>query len=240
MFKYFLGAFSVCILCGCLSVEVQENKDTIFAREAPAEAEPMGDVFVWNSESYPFNEPLGVDASVYSGYNGIYFSVCGNTNGKISVIDGAFRMGGEDGSVDERLVIGSIQTAATTPIKHTPGQFNISQGAYMLTIDYRDPVRTSGYMLRISINNNTTGGANSVVSGSNVRQFTNAASLEMETMYGDGDKIPGRISLRINPVLLVADSDPEGKESLKNAFFTLICQSRSGITITGIKIERIE
>lgn len=259
--------FLICIVCfsGCLSLDYSEENfpeasvssgSSVHssvsagpaASTAPKIPENIGVVFEWNSVKTPLTGKINVGSSLYSGYEGIYFVVHGNRGGSIATVDGAFRLGGEDGSVDERLVIGSYIFSDSKTDVHIPGQFNISEGTYRLTVDYKDPVDyKNGYMLRVLINNNHTGQANSVLGNdSNIRQYSNVEALEKDitgmrkpTVSADGSE-PGKLCLSFTPSVLYENLPNTSKTSLTKAFFALMCQADAGITVSGIKLERID
>jgi len=202
----------------------------------------IGVIFEWDSAKTPISGNIRLGNPVSTGYGNINF----NARNNISTRDGAIRM-----EPNNLLLIGGVANQNTDSGKHIPGIFNISQGAYRVTIDYKDPeegddIASGGYLLRFSINNNHNSQVESVLGiNSNLGQFSTINQLR-SGRPGSGFK-PGtfinaerdRLIWTINPQVTYANISEANRRSLETAFFSINCQ-KARITITGIKIERIE
>jgi len=251
----------VCVLffCGCLTIqEVADIGDTRAesARSAPAEQEAVGLIFDWNRRDFPLGgASVAANTPYNSGCGGIWYAARGNP---ISVSnDSAFRMGG--GVVNNRLMIGIGDKAGagspvdhnlpTSAARHVPGQFNFSQGTFRLTVDYKDPVYVADTMFRFAINNNRDEQERSILgAASNVREYQTLDELRngigtVADKPGVTDKAEPaglsseRIIITFTPSILYEGN--AGASSLANAFFTIFTWTNQ-ITITGIKLERVE
>jgi hypothetical protein len=260
MKNIFLG-ITICFLflCSCLSYEQPASTGAAAPAKVsgpkarvPQGPEKMGLVFEWNNKTTPMKKPLAVGSNVYTGYNGYYFAVFGYTRGnhQISVTeDGGMRMGGEDGTTNEVLAVGALYGAFTDSKTHIPGQFNLSEGTFKLTLDYKNPVNyRNGYLMRISLNNNTGAAANTPLGRDCVlRHYMNVAALRNDWLEREETR-PGitgvveedRLILIFTPSVIFADVSPEGKACLEKSFIAFLVQADSGITFTGIKLERVE
>ena len=224
-----------------LSTQIGCGKD-----ELPGVVEVTKDAvvfFEWNSSTVPMSGTITAGNPVSSGYGDVVFRVVGND---ITAIGGAFNMSVND----RRLVIGSTSDANTGAETHAGGVFDFSGGVFRFTVDYlytSDTPRLGGsYLLRLLINNNQTGEANSVLgAASNIRTFNTVDELIngrgiINTRPGVIDAAKkGRIIVMFRPDVLFEDASAAGKESLTNAFFTLMCAGASDITVTGIKLEKL-
>jgi uncharacterized protein YjdB len=129
------------------------------------------------------------------------------------------------------LVIGSIMTSGTTATKADPnGQLDLSQKA-KITIEYssatpvNDPAKQPGEGFQILVNNNTSGGANSVLgSDSRIR-----GSTTDEGLVAGG----GTVEAIIDP------ADFANHASLAKAFITLRSASGSSVVISKITIDYV-
>ena len=241
---------TVCFLflCGCLTVEEANPAGGSGPPggsgpvRASREPEKIGVIFEWSSAVTPMTGSIGVDSPVASGFPGVDFRLRSTAGRTLATEGGGFRLG-----MDNRLVIGGAANGATSAGNPVPGVFNLSEGKFRLTIDYKDPVASPDwYLFRIYINNNSTGQAESVLGNHSViGYYTSLQQLETGTGRGNASDVtqeaePGRITLTLTPGASYAGASPAGKNSIRNAFFALLCQMDSRITVTGIKIERIE
>lgn len=196
-------------------------------------------LFEWNRTITPISNTIAAGTPVYSGFGGIYFRSFGSSG--IAAYYGALNMTG-----DNRLVIVGAASSgeATGADIHVPGAFDLSDGTFRLTIDYNNPAASgSNYVLRVSVNNNQTGQAESVLGiSSNICQYRTAANLQNGDGTGAASGIyqtaqPNRIIIEFTPDILFAGS--VNKDSLGTAFIALNCQGGSKITVTGIKLEKL-
>ena len=212
-------------------------------------------LFKWDNASKPMVAMTQTAQSQGSGFSNAGGEVPFRAqSGEIGVTaDGAFDLGTDT----KRLVIGGTSGTGTSETTHSPGVFDLSEGDFRLTIDYRSPVASPGgnpYLLRAQINNNSIGGANSVLgANSAIRQYSTLAHLtngrgEMngETGYvpSVNDRAePNRISLTFTPEVMyatIATSNINYYNSLKTAMIVLICEgTTSSITITGLRLEKL-
>lgn len=179
--------------------------------------------------------------------------------------EGAIRLGGTVAPTG-RLIIGGWNHmeansdatpnpagANTTADVHIPGQFDLSEGLFRLTLNFRNHVAISGlYPLRISVNNNTTGRLASVLGGeSDVRTYINGiTSGTFGNLLTEGrtdtrviENEAGTVTLIFDPKVWWANATEAGKASLRDAFIKLHAQPGAGvdngITITRIKLEQL-
>jgi len=255
--KRFLAVFMVCffVFCGCLSVDDSAatgggapggggNAPGAGTSGGASDPASLGVIFEWDSAKTPLTAAITAGNPVATGYGNVNFRVIGGRS-IMTTEDGALRLG-----ADNRLVIGGTNNQSTGADSHSPGVFNISRGVYRLTLDYKDPEGggDGNYLLRLFINNNHTAQASSVLgAGSNIGQFTDTGQLFGGNPHGGlkpGTTCaaePNRVILTVNPQVTYATGVSNyGKTSLETAFFCLNCQGISRITITAIKIERIE
>jgi hypothetical protein len=224
---------------------------------------PGSVIFDWNSNGGLFKGGTFSANSVKQiPGSDIYFGA--RTN--IPISNGGFRLGAESGGAGPRLIIGNgpkngsgtpVLTSTTgvsgdPPNLHVPGQLDLSEGTFRLTVDYTDIVgdRTGDNVLfRVYCNNNTAGLSNSVFgSGSMIRIYQNPGELRDGFPAGTGrdeDIVePGRIIITFTPSVMYANRDDAAKSSLKNAFLALYTHrsshSQQFMTITGIKLERLD
>jgi hypothetical protein len=179
----------------------------------------------------------------------------------VTADNGGIRLGGAGTSAPPRLVIGQPANAATATgdTKSTiKGDFDLAAGKVKVTVQYENLVAyatTDQYMLRIYVNNNSTGEANSFLgSASNivtyrkstsnsttegVQKLPNSATGTIEVII-DPDTI---VTKRLALTTLTSTTDAEIREALSNAFICFHTQQSNappadnGLTITGIKIE---
>jgi hypothetical protein len=181
-------------------------------------------------------------------------------NTSIPIRDGAFDMRGANNH--RLLVFGATSTVQTTADGPLPGHgvFDLSEGTFRLTINYENPTDTpSGWMFRVSINNNNENTASGSVlsftgdrNQSIIRTFMNTAQIangraefnhtpqSHPGVLGSGE--PGTLVLTFTPSVTyagLATSSPRSYNTLRNAFFAIGCSGNAGITITGIKLEKI-
>jgi len=217
------------------------------------------DCAAWR-EANPGVSSLG-QAPYYSG-NGVYFGA--RNEAPVSVTADGFKLGGSNEV--SRLSIGTGTAASSGNFfgssnstslsnRHIPGQFDLSQGIFRLTVDYDTPSTGNGAtLLRVTINNNTTSPDNSVLrSNSTVYSFANPNNLingivtPKAGLSGLGER--GRISLTFTPSILYTDAvwqvpvngkQAQGKESLKTAAITLFVWPTESLTIKSIRLERVD
>ena len=232
------------------------------------EPPPVG-VVIWEWKSTI--NPVSV---MNPGYNGTVFSVPAYPNmyvrafdagQQLEIQDGGFRIGSISGATALLILGGGNSTAqhsvqspnpagaptgtgsgATLVTTHIPGQLDLSQGTFRLTIEYKNPETTGGrILLRVQINNNTGSNANSVLGGTgSIRAYSTVADLESGLAAAAGlaadEAEPGKIAITFTPSVRF-NSHP----SLENAFIALMSQGGGTtgqpcwITITGIKLEKI-
>ena len=218
-------------------------------------AEP-GVLFAWDNTILPMTQ-INSGAAVYGGYRDVYMAA---RRAAIEAPEDAIRLGtaGGDGNL---LVIGSGSgtgsgsPAATTTSStvHIPGQFDFSTGTFRLTIDYKDVSFTNDVLLRICINNNGRGYDNSVLGGnSTVHNAGSVDALHNNAPSGpglSGSAVPGQLILIITPSvrftgatngILMDGLEVQAKESLKTGFIALQAYQGNFLTITGIKLERVQ
>jgi hypothetical protein len=204
-------------------------------------------VFEWNSVDGPMADISAASGAVASGYPGVDFRVNGTYgDGYIRTTDGAFNL-----TNNFRLVIGATTGSNTNSTTHVPGVFNLSSGRFRLTLDYLGGSlfkESTNYVLRVLVNNNQTGQAESVINNNRsvFRAFTELNHFTTGTAGGNGlsvtqvnDAANNRVTLTFTPTVSFADVQQTGKDSLATAFFTLISQNTSTITMTGIKREKV-
>ena len=216
----------------------------IFTVALGIEAEE-GILFKWDSKTVPMSGTLARGSSINSGYDGIFFRVRNDGTGTgIETENGAFQLGNNN-----RLVIGGNLSSATvaTNASGPPavyGIFNFSRGTFRLTINYNNPFKvdpaSSLYLLRIYINNNSTGRADSILGEEGLlRVYTHESHLTSGLMNTPGlndlENEPGKIAITFTPGILLANNP--GVQSLTNAFIALNCQETNRINITGIMLE---
>ena len=259
-------AFVVCsvFLCGCMTFEKGDDTNILAGssgaaiastsstaprvsgssgsskmpvRSAPQAAESIGVIFEWNSASRPLNGSIAARGSFGLTANGInaaaMASEIAGSGGAIKVENGILIIGAGPGAV----------SGGTKAAVHTGGVFNITEGLYRLTIDHRDIVPGGSFLMRITINNNTSSQAESVLGARSVIGHFPTVEALVNGAGSRGSSIvitsePNRLVLTLAPALLYADND--GKGSLANAFFGFVCPGTSSITITGMKFERLE
>ena len=205
--------------------------------------------FYWDNATDPVTTLVnGTSGNVHPIAGSPYFFRA--SRNLITAVNGGLRL---HGSINPPsvLVIGggnstvspNLSDSITTDSVHIPGQIDFTRNAeYKLTINYKDAVEgIDNLILRVSINNNTTAQAYSVLgAASNLRSYMTLAALESGSptaaisTTGTG---PGRLVLTFNP-LVVYKSNPE-ITSLSNGFIGLTCFTLTGgITITGISLEQ--
>lgn len=138
----------------------------------------------------------------------------------------------------------------TSDTLHVPGQFNLyNDVTFRLTIYYTDAVGDPGpspdILLRIAINNNTSGNAGSRLGAlSGMIDYRTITELHEGRTRGGilshAGTGPGRLVQYFNPSRRFADLSSDRRETLKTAFISLQTQTNSRITITGISFEQVE
>lgn len=213
-------------------------------------------LFTWNSASFAADYPeiteIPIRQHIYSGYGDI------NMGGRTT----AFPVGTNGielgSSSTTSFVIGTgndpdTSVDGTTPIsiptnsgRHLPGQFNLSQGTFRLTVKYdtSSVVYTSGVQLRFSLNNNSDGQANSVL-GNNSNFFnaqgadrllTSTSSSTLPTLGVDVSGTPGTLSVTFKPSERYANI--RDKSCLETAFIAFQTWPNNYVTVTGITLEK--
>jgi len=200
-------------------------------------------LMVWDSTV----NPVAVPAYQVPGYANVYMRLREHTIGAIFGVNGALKYGGAGIIV---LVVGgepetaTTTTTATTP--HLPGVFNLSQGKFRITVDYKDVIiadPANNSYLRFAINNNG-GGANASVLGGNshiidLSQADLKDGVTNKSNTGTGTLANAKDGKAVVEVAASRyGSSPPA--SLSNAFFAMGFSGSYSITVTGIKIERIE
>jgi len=209
----------------------------------------------WNAATSPITgSTIGAGAIVPAGYSDILF---GSRNIATAINnDGSLTVGGGGGA----FVIGSTIASATADSSgtaHRPGQFDLSDGTFRLTVVYSDAAITS--WLRVNINNNSFGGyANSVFGGdlNQLAQFTsvtdtaNGGKSLAGSIFGTGNGgnnytyEPNRMVLTFTPSLRIgtalAGTNLRAYNSLKTAFIGLVSGGTDvSLNITAIRLEKI-
>ena len=254
-----------------LSIKAVKESETITKTFTVVVQEP-GVLFAWNNVTLPLSGSI-VNRIIYpSGYsyNGeeIYFAANGTDVGVTS--DGAFTMGGGTAST-RRIVVGTGSDPAahsetpnwyspdTNTIGYAPGQFDLSQDKFRITVEYKNPVRAVdgntgneiGNMLRFYINStrDSPTGATSILGiTSEIRTYnsvadlkggltTTSAGLEADTAEYNETAQAGKISITFTPSIRYATN--ARVNTLKQAYFMLTSASQT-LTITGIKLEKVE
>jgi hypothetical protein len=173
--------------------------------------------YIWNAGDDPDgNEPANpsfvLAANATKLVNGVNWI---NLNNTVTVTATGISMPGA------RLVIGSASSTATsTTVMDSAAEFDFTTQR-TITITYTGATWTGGNF-QIYINNNTTGGANSVLGGSTTSRIYSAGLTTAD----------GTITATINPTAL------GNHESLANAFVSIRPEAAiTAITITSIRIE---
>jgi len=217
-----------------------------------------GVLFAWDSVTNPM-ETIAANTVRYGGYRDIYLAA---RRSAVTAPSGAMVLG--TGSEGNLLVIGAgSQAGAGTPAgaqtsatAYIPGQFDLSVGTFRLTVDYSEAVLGSGndVLLRICINNNGSGSANSVLDGNSVlRSYTSEDQLnngrpDQNNAGLTGAEVPGKVVLTFTPSIRYANStksiqingqEAQAKDSLKTAFLSLQSYANNSVIITGIRLERV-
>ena len=152
----------------------------------------------------------------------------------------------------------------TTENLHVPGQLYFSEGTFRLTIDYRDIMITSApntsmAILHITINNNTARDKHSLLgTGSIIREYPQnfvqdgrilprqaAAGFLADISEFNAETGMGKLIITFTPSVMYAALPENARDSLGSAFLGLQCyvsqiDRPNHITLTGIKLERIE
>jgi len=267
--KHVCVLVAVCFLvCGCLSLEEaaivraarMAGPSLAVGRVAPDVPENIGVIFDWNSTSAPLRGAYGLGSVVRFGSSDIYI---GKRSTSFVFANGGIKLGGE--SYNSRLQVGTGSEAAPGNIiggeppsdTYHPngGQFNLSEGTFRLTVAYRDAVAAadSNYpLLRIYLNNvgeitaSVLGGKTNGMGADLLCAFGTVSGLQNPASETDGIKIAGtngELIVTFTPATMygnLAASSPVNFNSLKTAYFTLFTSTRAGITVTGIKLERIQ
>ena len=199
----------------------------------------------WKKSSHPWTS-LGTNTIFYAnGYDEISVRAFGTP---INNDNGGIKLGGIHGQGGPRLAIGQSSGTASNSCgagANITGEFDLTRKRYRLTIDYENVIQFgTREVLRVMINNNSPTMANSPLGSGSTIQFT-AESLIAASESGASEK-GGKLILILNPAEKYADN--EGKKTLENAFFGIMCLHDSvdtgttgnWLTITGIKIERID
>ena len=229
--------FTVCflVLCGCVSYEDAGNSGPSGASGRSSGPEKIGVIFEWNAAASSVKSAIpSSNNPVDSGYPGVSFRA---RSGNVAIDpDGALNMAAESNQV---LMIG-CNSVTVTNNGHAPGVFNLSQGTFRLTIDYKDPFG-SNWPLRVQINNNTTMATYSVLGDACILgSFGTVSSLQTggSSRNGVTEQLePDRIILTFSGAVY---SGNPGANSLASAFVALTSTSTGGLKVTGIKLERIE
>jgi hypothetical protein len=246
--------------CGTFSLgEINDPTATADPAARPARTAQAGAViFSWDSVTDPVNQPRVTQttqvAAPNAGFPDTFIRVRG---ADVTIADGAFVLGSSPGTGGGgRLIIGSnnpnvsnVDSEGTAT--HIPGQLDLSEGQFRLTINYKDAtLGTSNYMLRVSINNNSQGMANSPLGMfSNLRTYNTREELISGSATANsnigttGDQASaGQIVITFNPSVRFSHPNAEGVRnlnSLTNAYLVLHTQNGGSLTVTGITLERM-
>jgi hypothetical protein len=249
-----------------ITVKAKRGEE-VFPKTFTAETIRGPVIFEWNSNSGLFTTGTFASGTVKQVPGSEKFYLAARVN--IPIVNGAFRLG-HDSATAPRLVIGSgSATGAGTPAgtatttaalgPHIPGQLDLSEGTFRLTVDYADIENDPGndVLLRVYINNNTESLGNSFLGSNSVfRVYGNTSDL----LYGMGGDLAaggatdtaergnsvqkGRIVLTFRPGVRYAGQSAQNRETLKTAFIALYCHRPSTslqfITITGLKLAEVD
>jgi len=228
-------------------------------------------IFAWDNVTDPVPAPFAAFAP--AAFPGIFLRARPSSGSLAMTVteDRAFRLGAAGNPSNLTiLLVGGDNTNSTYNAGGgvpQPGQFNLSEGTFRLTIDYKDAVTsvTSGTLrslLIVAINNSTTSSAaTGSVLGANVSYIGNYNINQLHTGLSskegfsdqaipepdgpDGSK-SGRLILTFTPSILFKNSSDDGKDSLGTAFIAFHTQhdniaTGTGTynTITGIKLEKL-
>ena len=223
-------------------------------------------LFRWNSIVTPIKSSISETSPVASGFGNIFFRIRGSNRTDIvkNTADGNFTLG-EGSESHARLIIGGTpQTSAaeTSAGAHYPGVFDLSKGWFRLTLNFENAqkLHSGDYVLRVNINNNALGGANSVLSftGSHesiLRQYNFAetlisghgASLGKNADIANGSMVgtiaSGSLAITFSPEIIFAAASENAKTSLETAFIALAVPNLAGgnrMDISGIRLEKWE
>ena len=219
-----------------ITVKAQKGTEPVQEKTFPVKLiknRPIPPLF-WNSTDDPGTALSGGSTMHAIADSPYYFRSRGTvsvTSGSYLLTNGAALIIGGGNSV-----VGTNPASTNTNASlHAPGQLNLSHDAnYRLTIDYRDPYAGGGTTaLRVTINNNTTTTANSVLGAPN--QLDHFSTVEALETAGPG----GRYVRIFNPAALFASATPDGKKSLETAFIGLLTFGGNRLTITGVSLEEL-
>jgi len=201
-----------------------------------------GVLFMWDSDKYPIDTDIPQNGTEFSGYGDVYFRT--TTTGTVTSNNGALKY---SSTTSTAFIIGGSVTPATTAERHVPGVFDLSEGTFRLTIDYRDLVVPT--WVRVQINNNTNGMTNSVLGTNGILLYAEAANVtagqitsSIISKTGIIREVyePGRVTLTFTPEVRYATAGDY--DSLKTAFLAVSSSATAGndITITGIRLEEVK
>jgi hypothetical protein len=252
------------------------NEDTgIFTYSFPMLADTVvsanialkaGVLFEWDSTTNPITVTSIIQGNTAAANmivtpvpgNPITFRARGDNPPGIRIINNALRLGNQStaAATANRLIIGggtsignpNVSNNNTTATLHIPGQFDLSEGRFRITVDYTNAVITERRrVFRFGVNCNTNEETQSILGGpSNVRVYNELPDGNLiaseDTSGGREEDIaePGKITITFNPSVRYSNHP-----SLLNAFLVLHAQtsgvatSDNGITITGIKFEKL-
>jgi len=254
-----------CDDCGCYGI------DECYRSECNCVLPASETIFAWDNVTDPVPAPFAAFAP--AAFPGIFLRARPSSGSLAMTVteDRAFRLGAAGSPSNLTILMVGQDTSDSTYNAnggvHRSGQFNLSNGTFRLTIDYKDAVTsvTSGTLrslLVVAINNNTTSSAaTGSVLGANVSYIGNYNINQLHTGLSskegfsdqaipgpdgpDGSK-SGRLILTFTPSILFKNSSDDGKDSLGTAFIAFHTQhdniaTGTGTynTITGIKLEKM-
>ncbi|MCL2044526.1 MAG: hypothetical protein FWG89_10345 [Treponema sp.] len=212
----------------------------------------------WNHIDNPLDQNItaGNSGYIFDSGNGIYFRSRAATAARVTSgpNTGAIRIGSRNNGTAPHLIVGGgnstsgntpASTATTQDGAHLPGQLDLSQGQYRLTISYADVEASNArFILRAGINN-TTGTANASVfgtNGSNLFNHPNWSDLQNASLPG-ATTTQGTIVTTF-PGDRFATTQTH-RDSLLTAYILIYAQNSNTtnqineITITAVKLERL-
>ena len=166
--------------------------------------------------------------------------------------DGAIKIGQGVGGASALLIGVGDNSNPDNPLNtnstvaHGPGQFDLSEGTFRLTVDYSVAATGSygAFFFRIAINSNQSGPTveNVLNNTGNIQWTTPDFRTAMVARQGLVNKtVPGKIIVEFTPSVMCASVSETGRKSLETAYLGFITNDMSAqINITSIKLQRIE
>jgi hypothetical protein len=223
-------------------------------------------MFEWDRRINPLSGIVGTSSPItpVAAYPNIRFSTRDSSNEAVAgnavlnTVNGGIRVTGWP-----NLIIGATNDLRpTNPNLHIPGVLDLSDGTFRLTVNYEDPVLgiqkpAYDHFFRININNNTNRGENSLLGFLGVNEF----QYTVETLIsGTNNNQKFTTDVDVNTVILTFTTPDvflppytsplttfpppqEALDALSTSFIALTSPfeefSGGGITITGIKLDRL-